>query len=169
MKLLIIMISFIFSFNALGDTNKMSLKQIVENDKWTVAEGYLGEDKMFLRYRHEIKHSTDVSKYPKAIHVFWKYEPNDSGMPSAEVNKDMGVFEEHLVNALEVDMSGVITAIITKEGSRHWLFYSKDTNTFASKLQSIPHKNSAYPIEIEANNDNEWKDYFENMYIPPRT
>lgn len=156
-------------FCAKGNAKEMSLENIIKNDKWTVTEGTLGEHIMFLRYRHEISQSIDLTKFPKAIHIFWDFESNSAGMPSGHISDKMKLFEDRLVDALENEIAGMLTAIITKEGTRHWLYYVRDTNTFSEKLHSMPQEEEPYPIEIEAYTDPSWDYYFEGMYIPKST
>lgn len=165
MKAFSCVLILLFSNVALGE-DAMSLVDVIKNDTWSLAEGEMDDHTMFLRFRTTITKKLNLSAFPKAIHIFWDYKSENNGMPSSILSKNMEEFENRITDALEGDQSGILTVIKTYQGTRQWLFYTTNTENFSDKLHNMPQNKDPYPIEIEAENDEEWEYFFDGMRIP---
>ena len=84
-------------------------------------------------------------------------------MPDSEDSASMEVFENRLVESLEADMSGILTSVITTNGYREWVFYSKSVESFSEKLHNMPQQKEPYPIDIQADSDPGWNYFFNSV------
>jgi len=71
----------------------------------------------------------------------------------------MEVFENRLVGALESDLSGLLANVITTNGYREWVLYTKSVDVFSERLHNMPQEKEPYPIQIEADHDPGWTYY----------
>ena len=144
----------------------MKIDEVVSRDKWTVSERQSENGVHFLRFRNELNPTQDYSEYSEAMHVFWDFDKNENGMPvDTSIINLMKTFEDDIVAALESDLSGLLVAVLTIDGYRHWLFCLKSIELFMERLNSIPIKESPYPIELESQKGSGWEYFFENLYI----
>ena len=140
-----------------------SLSTIIRNDQWAGTKGIHNGLPLILRFRNKLVPGVNVSSLPRVVKIYWTYDEHESGMPSKANSQDMKVFENRLVEALESDLSGVLTAVITTNGYREWVYYVSSIETFASRLQNMPQEQEPYPIEIETEDDPKWEYYFNQV------
>jgi hypothetical protein len=160
------LISWLFiSVITFAESNMKELSVLIENDQWAVAEGTHNDLPLMIRFRDKFVQGVNISNHPQLIQIFWEYSEHESGMPSTEDSQSMEVFENRLVEALEGDLTGVLSAVITTNGVREWVYYCKSTDSFAKKLHNMPQESEPYPIGIEAGNDPDWE-YFFNQVRP---
>jgi hypothetical protein len=148
---------------AAGDEMQKTVKSIVAKDVWTVAEGTHNGKPLVIRFRSEFNEKPDVSQYPKRIKVSWSYDGGASGMPSAELSKSMEAFENRLVAAVESDVTAVLTAVITNDNRRIWVYYTSTVPTFGKRLNEMPQESKPYPIAIEASDDPTWRFLYDDV------
>jgi hypothetical protein len=132
----------------------MTVAQIVAADRWALAEGECDGHPLILRFREDFRAHPDVSAYPHLVRVVWHYAPNSAGMPDRAASEQMSVFEDWLVAAVEPDRTAVLTAVVTHDGNREWLFYGVDVRAFARALRAIPQGD--VPIDITTERDPDW-------------
>lgn len=143
---------------------KLTIIEIIAKDKWAVADGTHKNLPLIIRFRNEFhKNKPDISGHPHLIQVIWPYESDASGMPSENSSKQMEVFENRLVKAVETDGSAVLVAVITKSGTREWVFYSGSVDEFGNRLANMPQEKERYPIEITTEPDPEWSFLYSNI------
>ncbi len=140
-----------------------TLSNIIENDEWAGAEGTHKGLPLLIRFRPKLSPALELSAYPQLIQVYWGYTEHPSGMPSPEDSERMEVFEDRLVGALESDLSGLLASVITTNGYREWVLYTKSVDVFSERLHNMPQEEEPYPIQIEADHDPGWTYFFENV------
>lgn len=133
-----------------------SLEQIVANDRWSLAEGMHDDKPLLIRFREELRARPDVTALPLLVRVVWDFDTDATGMPDGEAGDAMEVFENRLVDAVEPDRIAVLTAVVTHDGDREWLFYAADAAAFARRLTEMPQEPERYPIEISVERDPAW-------------
>lgn len=131
--------------------------EVVKEDAWAVAEG-THEDKLVLvRFRHNFRQVLDFEGYHLLLQITWPFfEVDPSGMPGVEDAEAMEQFEQRLLVAYEHDFHAVLTAVITTNGVRQWLFYTSDLEECGDRLTEMPQEAEPYPIELVADEDPEW-------------
>ncbi len=141
----------------------MNLNDIISRDKWAGAEGTHNELPLIIRFRHEVSKDSNLKDLPHLIQIFWDFEDDPSGMPNNEESDAMRIFEDRLVDALEPDLTGILTATITTNRYREWVYYVKSVDSFAEGLHAMPQEKEPYPIEIKTKEDPSWEYFFNNV------
>jgi hypothetical protein len=77
-------------------------------------------------------------------------------MPDEPTSAAMVSFERRLANAWEDDCLAVLTAVLTFDGARQWVYYTKDVPECGRRLNSMPQEPEPYPIELTAEQDPDW-------------
>ena len=143
----------------------MKIEEIIDKDRWAVVEKSSDSEKMFIRFRNELKPEYDYSDYPVAIHIFWDFEANDLGMPiDTSILKQMEKFENDLVTAVESNYSGILVGVLTMNGYRQWLYCLKSESEFIGTLNTVTFHGEPYPIELERESNSGWDYFFSVMY-----
>jgi hypothetical protein len=88
-------------------------------------------------------------------------------MPAADVSQRMPVFEDRLCGAWECDGLAVLTAVLTFDGARQWVFYTADAPACGQRLNGMPQESEPYPIELDVFDDPEWA-YLRNDVVGTR-
>ena len=153
----------LISSNSYSGKKMETLENIIKNDEWTVAEGTHKNLPLIIRYRNELNSQLNLSNHPQLIQVYWEYADHSSGMPNDIDTKKMEVFENRLIEALESDLSGILTSVITTNGYREWVYYTTSVEAFSDKLHHMPQEKDPYPIEIETESDPKWNYYFKRV------
>ncbi len=146
-----------------AELNMNELETIVSEDQWAVAEGIHNDLPLMIRFRNKLVSGINVSKHPRVIKIYWEYAEHQSGMPSKRDSELMEKFENRMVDALESDLAGVLTAVITTNGSREWVYYVKSVDEFGSRLHNMPQEKEPYPIQIETEVDSGWGYFFDQV------
>lgn len=133
-----------------------TVKAIVAKDIWTLSEGTHNNKPLIIRFREQFQAKPDVSGYPKRLMVTWTYDGGPFGMPDTEASDKMRKFEDRLIAAVETDLNAVLTAVITNDNKRTWVYYASSTATFGERLTKMPQEEKRYPITIEASDDKDW-------------
>jgi hypothetical protein len=84
-------------------------------------------------------------------------------MPSLGESREMEIFENRLVDAIESDLSGVLAGVVTTNGYRIWVIYVMDIDVFSERLHYMPQEDSPYPIRVETFSDSDWDFFFDNV------
>ncbi len=69
----------------------------------------------------------------------------------------MQVFEDRLCSTWEEqDTLAVLTAVLTFDGARQWVFYTDDIDECSYQLHYMPQEKDPYPLELSCRPDPEW-------------
>jgi hypothetical protein len=92
------------------------------------------------------------------VTVVWAYAAEGTGaMPDLATSNEMERFEKHLRDAVQRDANAVLTAVLTFDGARQWVWYTRDVAEFGQRLSVIPdYYGKPYPIELTTNEDPTW-------------
>ena len=159
------LILILFSPLAYSNEIALSLEQVVKNDRWSIGQGRHQGKPLILRFRRGLGQKVDISKHPKMIRVEWHYATNGYGMPDSVTNKAMYRFEDRLINVVEKDLMAVLVLVMTNNGKRQWLFYSKSIPVFSKRLAELVREREPYPITIKSVNDPRWQFFYKNTYV----
>ena len=133
-----------------------SVLDLLAADRWTMAD-VVGPTSGVLRYREPVLTSTQVAGYPQCLRILWGYEAEGSGaLPDPQAGVALEAFEDLLVNALEHDALAVLTAVVTLDGARQWVFYTDDARSCGGRISAMPQQKDPYPIELDTFSDPEW-------------
>jgi hypothetical protein len=141
---------------------------LVQSDAWRGISGDSGGFPFILRYRIPILQAGQTLPYTKLLRCVWAYAPQDSGdMPSSIESERMAIFEDRLCHAWEHSEVSILAAVLTFDGARQWVFYSKDVSASAKLLSEMPQEAEAYPIELDTQEDPNWE-YVRDQIIGSR-
>ncbi len=137
--------------------------EIINRDRWATAEGTHEDKPLLIRFRHESRAISDFEGYSQLLLVTWTYESNETGMPSEEQLREMEDFENDLIASLEHDQHGVLTAVITNNGTRQWVIYADDMQECEDRINAMPQNGELFPIDLVSDEDEEWSYLRENI------
>lgn len=144
--------------------NNAEIAKVLKEDKWSLTKGEYEGKPVMVRYREPLLTVSDISGYDQLLRIVWPYGgEEESGMPSDRDLTKLDEFEEHLCEALEKDGKAICGAVITTWGYREWVFYTGDFEECNERIAKIPQQRSPYPIEVEAEHDEEWHYLRENI------
>ena len=136
----------------------IKVAKVINHDHWAGSIGTLNAGPYILRFRTPVLMPKDVSGYIHRLSVVWSYADEDSGeMPEDSVSEEMEVFENRLIEAWERDYNAILTEVLTFDGARQWVFYTKDVNECGNRICDMPQNEEPYPIEMETEDDPEWE------------
>ncbi len=112
----------------------------------------------------------DSGKYIYRVNVSWKYNALPDGMPEEDDARLMEEATDALMAALKNDKVAVMTGIYTGDGSRDWVFYTKNLKIFSMVFNKALEPLDSMPLAIDAEEDASWEEYEEMRsmtYVPP--
>lgn len=149
--------------------NASEIKKIIQEDSWALSRGEYEGKPVMVRYRKRLLQLENSEGYDQLLRVIWPYGgEEESGMPSDADLKLLDDFETLLCDAIEADGRAICTAVITTWGYREWVFYTTDFEDCGERISRLPQKSSPYPIELEAEADEDWHYLKENILAGTR-
>ncbi len=139
--------------------------RLLKPDRWAGASGEREAGPFILRFRTPVLDSTETGDHVNQLLVVWPYADEGAGaLPSGEEQERMGVFEDRLCEAWERDGLAALTAVLTFDGARQWVFYASDVETCGIRLNDMPQETEPYPIELTTEPDPGW-DYLRKQIL----
>jgi len=133
-------------------------RELIGADRWAIAEGEGPAGRSITRYREPVLGPDQTAGYPRCLRIVWGYADEGSGaLPDSDTTNLLQAFEDRLVAALENDAHAVLTAVLTYDGARQWVFYTADVSTCGARIDTMPQEQDPYPIELDAFDDPEWR------------
>jgi hypothetical protein len=136
---------------------------IFPSDEWTLASGETENGLMFTRFRSGQPSDADRELFNKLVLVRWSFECREgSGLPTNEAMAAMDEFEDRILEASDAEKwwgSGV--AIVTRDGTREWRFYTPDVPSFLQEFSEALRGLGPYPLELQAFDDPDWDGFDE--------
>jgi hypothetical protein len=133
------------------------VKALLRSDRWAVAEARTPSGPALLRYRTPVLSSHEVNGYGHVLKIVWAYAPEDSAeLPTRAQSEEMEAFEDRFCEAVEGDAHAILTAVLTLDGARQWVFYTGDIPECGRRLEAMPQEEEPYPIELTTESDPSW-------------
>ncbi len=127
------------------------------NSGWAAATGGDPESPMLLRFRQPLPAPAEVAHLDQVLRVLWIYADEGTGaLPTDEDANRMARFENELCDALERDQTAILTAVLTLDGARQWIFYTGDVQSCGDRINRMPQEESGYPLELDTFADSAW-------------
>ena len=111
--------------------------------------------------RDEIDEFRDSGKFKERVEITWAYLPDAQAMPSLDEAGRMEEAQEALQRAMEKDKLAILTGVYTGDGSRTWVFYTRNIPAFGERLNAALAPFERLPIAIYTEKDPEWNEYRE--------
>ena len=111
----------------------------------------------FLRLRTPVLEGEETGSHDHVLQIVWPYADEGSGaMPTGADSDRMKVFEDRLCAAWESDGLAVLTAVLTYNGARQWVFYTHTVPECGKRLSEMDQEEEPYPIELTSGKDSGW-------------
>jgi hypothetical protein len=124
---------------------------------WTGIEARNDEGTILVRHR-QFPVGFPKGDFPHRLNIFWQIaDASPSGMPDTAESDRMGVFEDRLVEATELDEQSVLSMVLTGKGQREYVFHTRSTDEFLRRLTEMPQEVERYPIELHHTKDSTWE------------
>lgn len=137
-------------------TNKVI--EVLRNDRWAGVEGKNDCGPFLLRHRTPVLAPPQIKGYGNVLKIVWPYaEENTGAMPSSDDSEQMTAFENRFCEAVEHDATAILTAVLTFDGARQWVFYTDDVPECGERLTNMPQNDEPYPLELTTEQDPHWK------------
>ena len=135
------------------------INNLIKNDQWAGISGKTSSGAYILRYRTPVLNNKEIEGYTQLLRIVWIYANENTGaLPTETDSVNMEIFENYIITALEEDNLAVLTAVLTFDGARQWVFYTYNINKCSERINLILGKgNKPYPIELDTFEDKEWK------------
>lgn len=133
-------------------------QDLIKADRWATAESEAPPRKGIIRFRTPILSPHQVKGYPTCLRILWGYAHEGAGaLPDDPTSVRLQAFEDRVVEVLEQDAVAVLTAVLTFDGARQWVFYTADVVACGTRIECMPQESEPYPIDIDVFNDPEWR------------
>ncbi len=134
------------------------VRDLIKKDQWSVESGEKQIGPYVIRYRTPVLNSEKTHGYERLLRIVWIYADENTGaLPSSIDSEQMNEFEGYLLDSLEKDYLSVLTAVLTFDGARQWVFYTYDISKCSERINSISQKSKPYPIELDTQSDKGWE------------
>jgi hypothetical protein len=131
-----------------------TIARYIRHDAWAASDGMLDNNPLIIRFRTPVLDASDMGEYTRRLSVVWPYAPEETGaMPTEADSEAMKVFEDRLIEAWENEAAAVLTAVLTFDGARQWVFYTRDVKECGRLLNEMPQNEDPYPIELTTEED----------------
>lgn len=136
---------------------KSKVVRVLEHDHWALAEGTRPVGPFILRYRTPVITAADVGAHVHLVQLVWEFDdPRSGAMPEPGVSETMQTFEDRLCGAWEQGGLAFLAAVLTIDGARQWILYTRDVPECLRRLATIRHQGEPYPVEITSRIDRTW-------------
>ncbi|MDO5017554.1 MAG: DUF695 domain-containing protein [Porphyromonas sp.] len=117
----------------------------------------------FLQIRDEMPKALESGKYPIRVDITWQYKGDNAGLPDEATTREMEVFEQALIPALEKTNLALQAYQVTGEDQRLWCFYTRNINAFQETLNEALADLPLYPLSFYAEEDTD-ADAFKEVF-----
>jgi hypothetical protein len=133
--------------------------QSVADDQWTVAQAEKNGRPLLIRYRSKRPQGVEASAFPFLLAATWTYPANEAGLPGPEAIQLMDDFEDALASALEASQTAYLMVILTENGERDWLWYTRGEAEAMRQVNQVLKGHKRYPVQFSVQQDRGWRAY----------
>lgn len=149
-------------------TTDATVQDLLAVDQWVRVHGSGPSGHSFLRYRTPVVGAGGAGDFTTRVSVTWPYADEDTGaLPDQSDQERLARFENHLVDAWEKGNIAILAAVLTFDGARQWVFYTRDVDECERRLSAMPQEEEPYPLELLAEDDSEWS-YLRDDILGPK-
>ena len=138
-------------------------------DQWLIARGDRDGFPMIVRMAQAYRGMGALPGYDHHVIIGARFRsPTPAGFPSTEEGGDLQRFEENLCAAIEVDRESLCVLVITNQGIRDFIFYTRNPDGAKEKLDVALSGLKGFEFSIAIQPDRQWEIYqaFNNMLSP---
>ena len=140
--------------------------QITDANQWAVIVGKVASGTFTVRLRKSALDPDNTARHTFRLSVIWLYAKEGTGaMPDESDDNEMQGFEDRLIEAWEHDHTALLTAVVTFDGNRHWIFYTRDVDVCRKRIGEMTREAGPYPIELVTEEDPTWSYLTKNILV----
>jgi Family of unknown function (DUF695) len=140
-----------------NNMSKQAILSHIKRDAWISITMEVDDAPCLFLHRDPIPDAGDTPGYEHLLRVVWVYDDEGSGaLPDDDLAEQMQDFDDRLCAAWESDGLAILTAVLTFDGARQWVFYTGDPASCGNRLEAMPQEAEPYPIELDTNEDPDW-------------
>lgn len=146
------------------------MQTILGPDQWILARGERDGFPMLVRMAAAYRGLGGIEGYDHHLIVGTNLrEPTPDGFPSSAEGDDLEHFELNLCRALEADDESRCVLVITNQGIRDFIFYTRDPLGVKAKIDAALEKLNGFVFNIAIEPDKDWEIYraFDSCLAPP--
>jgi hypothetical protein len=127
---------------------------------WFVSERTHSGNPMIVRADAAFRGRGGVAGYTHQVGIavpLRKPEPN--GLPSTEESEQLNIIEETIVGELESGRESMLVAVITTNGMREFVLYTKDPKKMQERFERWKELLVSHELQMMMQPDKEWDVY----------
>lgn len=136
----------------------MSGAGIFPSDQWTLVSGETEGSLMIARLRSGDPSDKNRALFGKLVLVRWSFERRESSdLPTNSAMAAMDEFEDRIIDMSDEEKWwGSCVAIVTRDGTREWRFYTPDVGSYMQEFSAAQRGLGPYSLELQAYDDPDW-------------
>jgi hypothetical protein len=133
-----------------------------EKSKWVILEGEEEGRVLFVRRNESAEQLMGHKEYSyRAGFAIPLRSPNSEGLPSNEEMEILSSIEDALSKEIEKDRNSLLVLVITTDGMRELVYYTKRPDIIKQVAQEIQTKIFSHEIQYYVKEDSDWEVYKE--------
>lgn len=134
----------------------------MSKSKWSILSGQESEKPIIVRRNNSVQQYTENSDFIYRVGISIRLlEPNEAGLPSKEEMNSLDQIEDELNNQLEKDGNSIQVLVITTDGMREFVYYTRNSELIAQVIYNIRNKFTYHEIQFYVKKDKELSVYKE--------
>lgn len=113
-------------------------------------------DGRLLRFREDLADGASAAARPFVVRLLWPFAQSASGAPGAPELGAMDRFAGRLEAAAEEVDAGILTAEVTGEGAREWVWACASAATLGGLVNALMHEFEDVRLDVEPAHDPAW-------------
>ncbi len=134
----------------------------MSKSKWSILSGQESEKPIIVRRNNSVQQYTENSDFIYRVGISIRLlEPTEAGLPSKEEMNSLDQIEDELNNQLEKDGNSIQVLVITTDGMREFVYYTRNSELIEQVIYNIRNKFTYHEIQFYVKKDKEWSVYKE--------
>jgi predicted DNA-binding transcriptional regulator len=137
---------------------EMQVETKAVQSRWGLALGEDQQSPVIVRYLQVSVPNKTRRTFGDLMSIQWNYEVlRTNGMPTRDQSHEMDIFEGAVLKRIEHSGKGILTAVVTQDGSREWMLYVSEPEDVHKLVEELISKVEGNPVTIEVSPDTKWK------------
>lgn len=161
MKKNILLILIILTFSCISNSSNNN-NDIDIGNEWSIYQGKLSNGYPIIVRKNTWFETKENLLWKKSAGIaFYVLENTENGLPTSSENEKLYILEDKLFKIFEEDKNSAVTLIITAEGVREFILYTKNEELFKNDFESLQILFPDYQLTYFINDDPGWTIYNE--------
>jgi hypothetical protein len=140
----------------------LSADKLPVPDTWQVAKGKRDGKPMIVRAHAGYRPFKGVIGYEDQLGIAAPlHTPDAAGLPTPFESGELDALENDLCKIFEADMASLLVAVITCNGMREFILYTKDPALAREQFEELKFRSFSHKIHMRLQPDKDWRLYTE--------